>query len=64
MAVKSSIKETYHVIREQHIPLHLDQFCLRFNYRRQVNDIFNSLIKCGTQSPPIPKKLLTLTESQ
>ena len=58
--IKNSIKGTYHAIREKHIPRYLDKFCFRF----RVEDIFNTLIKCGAKSPPMPEKLLTLAESR
>ena len=62
--VKNSIKGTYHAIREKHIPRYFGEFCFRFNYRFRVEDIFNSLIKCGAKSPPMPEKLLTLAEAR
>lgn len=60
--VQNSIKETYHAIKEKHIPRYLGVFCLRFNYQFRVKDIFNTLIKCGAKSPPISERLLTIAE--
>ena len=57
--VKNSIKGTCHAIREKHIPRYIDEFCFRFNCRFRVENMFNTLIKCGAKLPPMPKELLT-----
>ncbi len=46
------------------ILVNFGEFCIRFNYRFRVKDIFNTLIKCGAKSPPMPEKLLALVESR
>lgn len=62
--VKNSIKGTYYAIREKYISCYLGEFCFRFDYRFQVEDIFNMLIKCGAKSSPISERLLILAESR
>ena len=60
--VKKSINGTYHKIGEKHLPRYLAEFCYRFNRRFDLPGMFARLAYVSVRTPPMPLRLLTLTE--
>jgi len=60
--VKRSINGTYHKIGDKHLPRYLAEFCYRFDRRFNLKAMFPRLAYVAVRTPPMPLKLLTLTE--
>ncbi len=60
--VKKALNGTYHQVGEKHLPRYLAEFCYRFNRRFDLASMFSRLAYVSVRTPPMPVKLLTLTE--
>ena len=60
--VKRSINGTYHKLGDKHLPRYLAEFCYRFDRRFNLKAMFPRLAYVAVRTPPMPLKLLTLTE--
>jgi transposase-like protein len=60
--VKKSLNGTYHKVGTKHLPRYLAEFCYRFNRRFDLSSMFPRLGYIAVRTPPMPLRLLTLTE--
>jgi hypothetical protein len=60
--VKRSLDGTYHNVSSKHLPRYLAEFCYRFNRRFDLADMFVRLACIAVRTPPMPLRLLILTE--
>lgn len=61
--VKKAINGTYHAINPRHLPRYLAEFCYRFNRRFQLEDMLPRFAYMAVRTPPMPARLLKLTET-
>lgn len=60
--VKRSLNGTYHKVGDKHLPRYLAEFCYRFDRRFNLANMFTRLAYIAVRTPPMPLKLLALTE--
>ena len=60
--VKRSLNGTYHKVGDKHLPRYLAEFCYRFDRRFNLASMFTRLACIAVRTPPMPLRLLTLTE--
>ena len=60
--VKKSLNGTYHTVSDKHLPRYLAEFCYRFDRRFNLASMFARLAYVAVRTPPMPLRLLTLTE--
>jgi len=61
--VKNAIHGTYHAIRPKHLPRYLAEFSYRFNRRFDLASMLARLATAAAHTPPMPYRLVTLTEA-
>ncbi len=60
--VKRSLNGTYHKVGDKHLPRYLSEFNYRFDNRFNLASMFSRLVYAAVRTPPMPLRLLTLTE--
>ena len=60
--LKTSLKGTYHMVGQKHVPRYLAQFQYRFNRRYQLAEMIPRLAWVSLRTPPMPYRLLKLAE--
>lgn len=60
--VKNSLVGNCHSINNKHLSRYLAEFCYRFNRRFNLRDMMPRFLFAAMKTPPMPKRLLKLTE--
>ncbi len=60
--IKNAIRGTFHAVSEKHSPRYLAEFEYRFNRRFHLPSMIDRLLYVSLRTPPMPYRLLTLTE--
>jgi predicted RNA-binding Zn-ribbon protein involved in translation (DUF1610 family) len=61
--VKNSLHSSYHQFSGKHLPRYLGEFCYRFNRRFDLATMLSRLGWAAVRTPPMPHRLLKLTEA-
>jgi hypothetical protein len=61
--VKKAINGTYHAINSKHLPRYLAEFCYRHNRRFQLDNMLPRFAYVAVRTPPMPMRLLKMTEA-
>lgn len=61
--LKTALAGTFHKLSVPHLPRHLATFQYRFNRRFVLGDMISRFVYVSLRTPPMPKRLLTLTEN-
>src|SRR5215210_2495432 len=60
--IKAAIVGTYRAIDQKHVPRYLDEFEYRFNRRYDLAAMMPRLLWAGVRTPPMPYRLLKLSD--
>ncbi|MCU7899997.1 MAG: IS1595 family transposase [Candidatus Thiodiazotropha sp. (ex Lucinoma aequizonata)] len=60
--VKKAFNRTYHTVSDEHLPRYFTGFCYRFDRRFNLASMFTRLAYVAVRTPPMPLRLLTLSE--
>jgi len=62
--LKTALAGTFHKLSSKHLPRHLATFQYRFNRRYKLGDMIERLAYVALRTPPMPARLLKLTENR
>ncbi|MCU7882229.1 MAG: transposase [Candidatus Thiodiazotropha sp. (ex Lucinoma aequizonata)] len=60
--VKKVFNGTYHTVGDEHLPRYFAEFCYRFDCHFNLASMFTRLAYVAVRTPPMPLRLLSLTE--